>query len=278
MSPVAPSRQALRFLNRLCVKPPSCRPPPLAATTAAGGNHTPTSPAAETATLPDTSTFYTLFPSTLPHGPPPHRCSSFAIDLPKLRREFLALQSRFHPDKYDASSSTYRRALTLSSLINNAYRTLSDPLLRAQYLLQLLYDIDVTSEDNSQFQVDQGTLTEVMDAQEAVEEAQSVDEVNRLKEENRQRMDEAISRIGGSRCIGVTNMLDDRSEPYDENGIRIPLALVETAPANERVSAGVFGHVFVRIKELGRKSLVRWVLNEIDVGEWINKDPAVGNY
>ncbi|RMZ90836.1 hypothetical protein DV736_g1941, partial [Chaetothyriales sp. CBS 134916] len=231
MSPIAPSRQTLYFLNRLCAKPPSCRPSLLILSTAARREYqTPhsqqftsschfsspssapsssvrsaahiqrqdltASPAADTGTLPDTSTFYTLFPSTLPHGPPPQPSSSFAIDLPTLRREFLALQSRFHPDKYDASSTTHGRALVLSSLINNAYRTLSDPLLRAQYLLNLLYGIDVTSEDNSQFQIDQGTLMEVMDAQEAVEEAQSTDEVNRLKEENRQRMDEAIGKIG----------------------------------------------------------------------------------
>ncbi|RMD43253.1 hypothetical protein DV735_g1843, partial [Chaetothyriales sp. CBS 134920] len=231
MSAVAPSHQTLRLLSQLCTKPKprSCHYPRIVPS-AAHRDHCsprrrpfssschPSSPSSsatstsrlaqgqdavafptndgDTATLPDTSTFYTLFPSTLPHGPPPHPSSSFTIDLATLRREFLALQSRFHPDKYDSASATHRQALALSSLINNAYRTLADPLLRAQYLLHLRYGIDVTSEDNSHFQIDQATLMEVMDAQEAVEEAQSSDEVAVLKEENKQRMDQTIRRIG----------------------------------------------------------------------------------
>ncbi|RMZ79767.1 hypothetical protein DV738_g3166, partial [Chaetothyriales sp. CBS 135597] len=396
-------------------------------------------PTGDTAALPDTSTFYTLFPSTLPHGPPPHSSSSFTIDLPALRREFLALQSRFHPDKYDASSATHRQALALSSLINNAYRTLVDPLLRAQYLLHLRYGIDVTSEDNSHFQIDQATLMEVMDAQEAIEEAQSSDEVLRLKEENKCRMDNAIQRIGQAfehddkeqatrECVsGVdfTNLvlskpdgpkltlyvrnpsrlpaahrdadptrvrvvkgelndqaalekaMTDESSPVEtvvsflgayvslqafllrttttpiadsfptifaamkKSGVKRILALstpawlseadpealswywwfvskfpeffipqgnkemyeiarrvteegesggwglqwtvfrvphLSAGTGDERVSAGFFGHGFVGTAHLSRKSLVRWVLNEIEVGEWINKTPMLGNY
>lgn len=48
--------------------------------------------------------------------------------------------------------------------------------------------------------------------------------------------------------------------------------------ADERVSAGIFGHGFVGTRELSRKSMVKWVLNEMEVGEWINKAPALGNY
>lgn len=48
--------------------------------------------------------------------------------------------------------------------------------------------------------------------------------------------------------------------------------------ADERVSAGIFGHGFVGTRELSRRSMVKWVLNEIEVGEWIDKAPALGNY
>lgn len=48
--------------------------------------------------------------------------------------------------------------------------------------------------------------------------------------------------------------------------------------ADEKVSAGIFGHGFVGTRELSRKSMVRWVLEEVEVGEWINKAPALGNY
>src|SRR4051794_22535820 len=96
--------------------------------------------------LPDISNHYTLFPSTLPHGPPPH--GPFSISLPALRKEFLQIQSLYHPDKHP-NEPAHSKALALSALINNAYKTLADPLLRAQYLLLQSYGIDVMSEDNS---------------------------------------------------------------------------------------------------------------------------------
>lgn len=48
--------------------------------------------------------------------------------------------------------------------------------------------------------------------------------------------------------------------------------------ADEKVSAGIFGHGFVGTKELSRKSMVKWVLNEIEAREWIDRAPALGNY
>ncbi|KIX10549.1 uncharacterized protein Z518_01632 [Rhinocladiella mackenziei CBS 650.93] len=53
---------------------------------------------------------------------------------------------------------------------------------------------------------------------------------------------------------------------------------LNAGPAEEKVSAGLFGHGFKGTKELSRKSLVRWVLNEVEVGEWIDQAPALGNY
>lgn len=49
-------------------------------------------------------------------------------------------------------------------------------------------------------------------------------------------------------------------------------------PGDEKVSAGLFGHDFIGTRELSRKSLVRWVLKEAELGEWINQVPVVGNY
>lgn len=164
--------------------------------------------------LPDVTNYYTLFPQTLPHGPPaptsniPNSSSltnadgkndeelaRFHISPRELRKEFLQLQSRFHPDKYANGSPAHQRAYALSTLLNNAYKTLSDPLARAQYLLQLQHDIDVTNEDNKAHPTDQDTLMAVMEAQEDLEglevdmprqEAEKV--VQRLKEQNNTRI------------------------------------------------------------------------------------------
>jgi molecular chaperone HscB len=60
------------------------------------------------------------------------------IDLPALDQNFYALSRKFHPDLYaNAGSEEQEWSLRQSSLLNDAYRTLKDPIKRTQYLLQL---------------------------------------------------------------------------------------------------------------------------------------------
>lgn len=242
MSYPVPSRAALRALSKLCrndVAPirrygsisrqPSglissnsapakkLRPPPLAVCQirSKSTSKEPVDPQLDSSTaLPDITNYYTLFPQTIPNGPPqkPSRIpdsnteltgkqptSQFYINQRDLRQEFLRLQSVYHPDKYPAGSSAHQRAYALSTLLNNAYKTLSDPLLRAQYVLQLLYDIDVTNEDNSAHKTDPETLMLVMEAQEELESADGEEGehiVERLREENKARIREAEQELG----------------------------------------------------------------------------------
>jgi len=60
------------------------------------------------------------------------------LDGALLEKEFYALSRRLHPDVY-AQSATQERAWSLeqSSLLNDAYRTLKDPIKRSEYLLRL---------------------------------------------------------------------------------------------------------------------------------------------
>lgn len=141
---------------------------------------------------PDTTNYYTIFPQTLPNGPPPS--SPFTIDVQALRREFFALQNTLHPDKYPPGP-TKTAAESLSAIINEAYRTLSDPLLRAQYLLREFHGIDVTAEDGSGAgaqPLDPELLMEVMDVQEAIEEVgegpEAVEKIAAMKKENDERV------------------------------------------------------------------------------------------
>jgi molecular chaperone HscB len=55
-----------------------------------------------------------------------------------LEKEFYALSRRLHPDVF-AQSQTLERAWSLeqSSMLNDAYRTLKDPIKRTEYLLRL---------------------------------------------------------------------------------------------------------------------------------------------
>ena len=170
-----------------------------ASTSAATANTTPesTTPSQTssptTPKLPDITNHYTLFPCTLPHGPPPS--GSFSIPLPALRKEFLQIQSLHHPDKHPEEPA-HSRALALSALINNAYKTLSDPLLRAQYLLQQMYGINVMSEDSSTHKTDTETLMEVMDAQEQIEEAGTEEQIEEIRAENAERIEQTSQALG----------------------------------------------------------------------------------
>ncbi|KAK3366863.1 hypothetical protein B0T24DRAFT_369980 [Lasiosphaeria ovina] len=145
-------------------------------------------------------TYYALFPETLPAGPPPS--GPFHIDVRALRREFLRLQAAAHPDfhhhaaKASPSSSpssstttapdgqqeqredssaqqTVRAAGATSALINQAYKTLSSPLARAQYLLREQHGADLEGDEHGAETgpPDAELLTTVLDAREAIEDA-----------------------------------------------------------------------------------------------------------
>ncbi|CRG92127.1 hypothetical protein PISL3812_09183 [Talaromyces islandicus] len=152
----------------------------------------------------DATNYYTLFPSTLPYGPPPN--SFFTFNTSALRREFLELQSATHPDKFPQGPDK-QRAETLSARLNDAYRTLSDPLKRAQYLLAEFHGINVLAEDGSgasKAGLDPETLMIVMEAQETVEElsgvppAEAEKVVKRLRDANADRIEATVEKLASS--------------------------------------------------------------------------------
>src|SRR5258707_2352513 len=60
------------------------------------------------------------------------------LDIAVLEKEFYALSRRLHPDMSAQADGEEREwSLEQSSLLNDAYRTLKDPIKRTQYLLRL---------------------------------------------------------------------------------------------------------------------------------------------
>src|SRR5215475_780728 len=60
------------------------------------------------------------------------------IDASRLEREFYALSRRLHPDIYAGGDGREQEwSLEQSSRLNDAYRTLKDPIRRTEYLLKL---------------------------------------------------------------------------------------------------------------------------------------------
>jgi molecular chaperone HscB len=65
----------------------------------------------------------------------PHRLN---LETAELEQRFRALSRQFHPDFfYNATPPERRASLERSSYLNDAYRTLRDPVARLQYVLQI---------------------------------------------------------------------------------------------------------------------------------------------
>lgn len=152
---------------------------------------------------PSPPSYYALFPETLPEGPPPR--GAFHIDVRALRREFLRLQAAAHPDLHYArhggagasGSADRRRAEAASALINGAFRTLANPLLRAQYLLREQFGLDLAGDEAGAVAgVDEEVLGQVLEAREVIEEAEEEGDLEGLREENEERIRLAEESIG----------------------------------------------------------------------------------
>ena len=60
------------------------------------------------------------------------------LDLAALEKTFYAQSRKLHPDRFASKPAAEQAAaLAASSQLNNAYRTLRDPILRTEYLLSL---------------------------------------------------------------------------------------------------------------------------------------------
>ena len=93
----------------------------------------------------------------------------FELDEGLLTQRFHALSRTVHPDTHGGQSSDAQLlAVQLSAAVNDAYRTLKSPALRAEYLLELLGGKS-SAEDKS---VPEGFLATMMMMQEEVHDAQ----------------------------------------------------------------------------------------------------------
>jgi molecular chaperone HscB len=62
-----------------------------------------------------------------------------ALDLADLEQRFYRLSRELHPDRFQRSTPAEReRSLNASATLNDAYRTLRDPVSRAEYVLKRL--------------------------------------------------------------------------------------------------------------------------------------------
>uniref|UniRef100_A0A914W0M1 J domain-containing protein n=1 Tax=Plectus sambesii TaxID=2011161 RepID=A0A914W0M1_9BILA len=120
---------------------------------------------------------------------PPVKCANYFqyldiplnynVDTDQLQSTFKQLQGKLHPDRF-AQRSTSEKLFSdqQSSLVNLAYRTLLQPLDRANYLLRMVGQ--ETGEETST--LDPKFLMEMLELNEAVEEMDDVDELQKMGE------------------------------------------------------------------------------------------------
>jgi molecular chaperone HscB len=112
----------------------------------------------------------------------PHRLD---LNLKELESRFYTLSRRLHPDVYFRRSAQERQfSLDSTAILNDAYRTLRDPVSRAEYLLKENgFDIGEQKSAN----VPPELLEEVFELNMALEELRSGDDDARPQLEEAQR-------------------------------------------------------------------------------------------
>jgi molecular chaperone HscB len=117
---------------------------------------------------------------------------AFALDKELLEKAYRDIQSQVHPDRFARSGDAERRAsLEWTTRVNEAYRTLRNPVQRAKHLLEL-HGVDVAFETNTQMPTD--FLLQQLDLREELDRARGKKDP-RLLDELRTRLSRDKSHI-----------------------------------------------------------------------------------
>ncbi|MFQ3250897.1 Fe-S protein assembly co-chaperone HscB [Glaciecola sp.] len=108
----------------------------------------------------------------------------FELDLVKLKQHYQTLQKLTHPDRFATASEQQKRMyLTKNAQINDAYSVLQSPISRGEHLLELR-GVELASEQDTVGDVE--FLMEQMEWREALEDADSVEALEKLVADNHQ--------------------------------------------------------------------------------------------
>ncbi len=139
----------------------------------------------------------------------------WSIDRDALERSYLELAARVHPDRFSGAPPRERRqAMEQSAALNEAYRTLRDPVARAEYLVKLGgIDLDSSDPVHGAPQMDQAFLVDMIERREALAQARvdgsaAVDELrDQLEQEMADVFGHAIEAIESGETRGAARAL-----------------------------------------------------------------------
>jgi molecular chaperone HscB len=142
------------------------------------------------------------------------------VDVDDLQKRFYALSRRLHPDRFTRKSAEEQQySLDATSLLNDAYRVLRDPMQRAEYILkQEGYDIgEQRSKD-----VPPELLEEVFELNMALEEMREGDD------SARPQLEQARARFHGMRD-DIDTDIQGLFAKYDATSDRDVLAAIRAS-------------------------------------------------
>jgi molecular chaperone HscB len=118
---------------------------------------------------------------------------SFAQDRAQVDARWKDLQRQAHPDKFaDQGAAAQRIAMQWSVRINEAYQRLKDPLKRAAYLCEI-NGAPVNAENNTAMPAT--FLMQQMAWREALDEAESADDLEKISQQVQQASREVLQKI-----------------------------------------------------------------------------------
>jgi len=130
------------------------------------------------------------------------------IDPADLEQRFRALSRQFHPDYfYNAAPAERRASLERSSYLNDAYRTVRQPIARVEYLLQL-EGLAPRSPEEAGKQVPPALLEEVFALNEELDEIRELRANGSPPDVWRRRLERARQPIDAKRVDHETELQD----------------------------------------------------------------------
>jgi molecular chaperone HscB len=139
------------------------------------------------------------------------------LDAAELERKFRTLSRQFHPDFfYNATTAERRASLERSSYLNDAYRTLKDPVARLQYLLQL-EGLRAANPADASKQVPPGLLEEVFALNEELDEIRELRGSGAAADQWQERLERARQPIEAKR-LEHEAQLESLAAQWDAGG------------------------------------------------------------
>ena len=152
----------------------------------------------------------------------------FALDEAELQRRFVALSAEAHPDRY-LDPIEQADAAERSAKINEAYRVLRDPALRAAALLQQQGAKDAGDEKA----LPPDLLMEVMEVREELERAAAAEDqvtLQRLRDWAEQRKTTHLEKIAELFAAGDDSVKTAKAVRLELNALRYAQRMLEQMP------------------------------------------------